>query len=56
MKKNDCQYSEEIYQVLINEAIYDGVIFCPECDTELPPVIVKCTCGWINILVSEEHI
>jgi len=37
---------------LLEEALGEGVITCPECGERLEPDAVKCLCGWKNVLME----
>ena len=43
----------ETINELMEEAIMEDSITCPECGEILEPDEAKCSCGWKNPLVSE---
>lgn len=45
------EVSPEI-QSLLKQAEETGHIECPDCETEIPPDVEYCTCGWKNPLVG----
>ena len=48
---------DEELEKLLKSASYDGVIYCPKCETSLEPDVEKCgECGWVNRLRAEGFI
>jgi len=37
---------------ILEEAVMNGVICCPECGNRIEPDCEKCSCGWINPVMA----
>ena len=37
---------------LLEQAVFDGVMDCPECGNRLEPDCPECECGWKNTILG----
>ena len=38
---------------LLEQAVHQGFITCPDCDNRIEPDAESCYCGWLNPLVKD---
>jgi hypothetical protein len=41
---------------ILQQAVEEGIIVCPECGDEIEPDCPECFCGWENPLLANGYI